>query len=66
MRPRPNFDPTYERITDALRTVAEHMKRSEANKQALEPVFRRLHEEKETYGQTSLPLDDMIEKALIG
>lgn len=62
----PNYDPTYERITEALKTVAAHMKRSEANKRALEPIFRRLHKEKEAYGQPALSLDDMIEQALLG
>lgn len=61
---RPNFDPEYERIVRALRTVAALMVKSEHNRVTYEPIFLRLQREKDRHNKIEPTLDEMLEAAL--
>lgn len=61
---RPNFDPEYERIVRALRTVAALMVKSEHNRARYEPIFLRLQREKDQRNKTEPSLEDMLQDAL--
>lgn len=61
---RPNFDPEYERIVRALRTVAALMVKSEHNRAKYEPIFLRLQREKDQRNKIEPTLDEMLEAAL--
>ena len=59
---RPNFDPQYQRILRARRTVAALMKRGESEKARYKPIFMRLQRELEAHGGDAL--DAMLQDAL--
>lgn len=60
----PNFDPEYERIVRALRTVAALMVRSDEDKVTYEPIFMRLQREKKARDERQPTLDDMLAESL--